>query len=203
MARPRYERDDDTALDKLAEAFWNCLREDSYHKISVASLVRRAGVNRNTFYYHYEGIDDMARSLVRQQALDPSLPEIFLSQFEGDDELLPFDLVKQEKYRVRFERIFLIAGDNSSPELQKILKDAVLDLWCSALGIKLEELDLVAHLQIEFMLGGIFALMSYAGAHANEIDADELASDECLKVLARQNFKRLFELSERVGQNRA
>ena len=56
------KRGDDTARDKLEAAFWDALAEGSYEGISVVGLCRSAGVNKNTFYYHFDNIDELARA---------------------------------------------------------------------------------------------------------------------------------------------
>ena len=40
----------------LSEAFWKLLEEKPYKKITVKDIVDRCQVNRNTFYYHFDGI---------------------------------------------------------------------------------------------------------------------------------------------------
>ena len=40
----------------LSEAFWELLEEKPYKKITVKDIVDRCQVNRNTFYYHFDGI---------------------------------------------------------------------------------------------------------------------------------------------------
>ena len=40
----------------LTSAFWQLLEEKPYKKITVRDIVDRCQVNRNTFYYHFEGI---------------------------------------------------------------------------------------------------------------------------------------------------
>lgn len=57
MPRPHYKKGDDTARDKLEAAFWDALAEGPYEGISVVGLCRAAGVNKNTFYYHFDNID--------------------------------------------------------------------------------------------------------------------------------------------------
>ena len=40
----------------LSKAFWELLEEKPYKKITVKDIVDRCQVNRNTFYYHFDGI---------------------------------------------------------------------------------------------------------------------------------------------------
>ena len=45
MARPRYQRDEQTAREKIVEAFWRMVEDGPYDKVSVRGLVRESGVN--------------------------------------------------------------------------------------------------------------------------------------------------------------
>ena len=50
---------------QLTEAFWQLLEKKSYKKITVRDIVDFCQVNRNTFYYHFEGIPDLLRHAVK------------------------------------------------------------------------------------------------------------------------------------------
>ena len=56
MARPRVIVGEDTAYQKIEKAFWAELADKEYEKITISSLSKRAGVNHNTFYYHFSSI---------------------------------------------------------------------------------------------------------------------------------------------------
>ena len=45
-----------SANDRLEGAFLELIEEKPYSKITVNHIVERAGVHRNTFYYHYQSI---------------------------------------------------------------------------------------------------------------------------------------------------
>lgn len=40
----------------IRSTFWQILEEKPYNKITVQDIVNRCGVNRNTFYYHFQDI---------------------------------------------------------------------------------------------------------------------------------------------------
>lgn len=49
----------------LTEAFWQLLEEKPYKKITVRDIVDRCQVNRNTFYYHFEGIPSLLERAIQ------------------------------------------------------------------------------------------------------------------------------------------
>lgn len=43
----------------IIDAFQQILEETPINKITVKSIVERCGINRNTFYYHFDGIPEL------------------------------------------------------------------------------------------------------------------------------------------------
>ena len=67
----------------LFSAFRQLLEEKPYKKITVRDIVDRCHVNRNTFYYHFEGIPDLM-----DHYLDYWSKEILLKTETSEDPLL-------------------------------------------------------------------------------------------------------------------
>ena len=53
----------------LHQALLALLKEKPLDKITIRELCAKAGVNRTTFYNHYETVEDILRELVQQYAL--------------------------------------------------------------------------------------------------------------------------------------
>lgn len=51
--------------DAIAAAFFELLTERPLSKITVKDIVDRCGINRNTFYYHFEGIPSLLEQTVK------------------------------------------------------------------------------------------------------------------------------------------
>ncbi|MBB5183167.1 TetR/AcrR family transcriptional regulator [Catenisphaera adipataccumulans] len=49
----------------IMEAFVELLEEKPFNKITVKDIVGRCGINRNTFYYHYQDIYDLLEKVIR------------------------------------------------------------------------------------------------------------------------------------------
>lgn len=45
-------------------AFWDCMKEMPFSEITVRDIVSRAKVNRNSYYYHYDSMWDLAQASV-------------------------------------------------------------------------------------------------------------------------------------------
>ncbi|MDE6591543.1 MAG: TetR family transcriptional regulator C-terminal domain-containing protein [Oscillospiraceae bacterium] len=53
---------------KLLQAFKTRLNEMSYEKIKITDLCRDCGVNRQTFYYHFRNLEDLAAQFIHNEA---------------------------------------------------------------------------------------------------------------------------------------
>ncbi|WP_346687368.1 TetR/AcrR family transcriptional regulator [Enteroscipio rubneri] len=158
MTRSTNRKASGTARGKMIEAFWRCLGKTSYDKLTVAQIVREAGLNRNSFYYHFEDIDSMSRSVVAEVLDRDFLRKAFALLH---DRSAPLDFSPGGDIDLRIERMCLIASDRSSVALQKMLRDAMTEIWCDTLGIDIEKLSNDDRLIFEFNLGGILSLLAY------------------------------------------
>ena len=50
--------------EAIEETFLALLDEKPYNKITVKDIVDRCGVNRNTFYYHYQDIPSLLEEIL-------------------------------------------------------------------------------------------------------------------------------------------
>lgn len=70
---PRIRR----SREALQTALFRLMQDQPYNNISVSDIVRQAGVNRSTFYAHYQDKDDLFRDCLRrsfQRLLEARLP---------------------------------------------------------------------------------------------------------------------------------
>lgn len=172
MARPRYERDEQTARQRIIEAFWRMVEDGPYDKVYVRELVRESGVNKNTFYYHFEGVDDLARQATRE-LLDPVFLTEMLSQMQG---AAVQARLKDAGFQMRLSRVRTVARAKGTPELQDVLKSALAETWSSVVGFDLEALDVPQRVALEFLLGGIMSVLAYANEDGSSPAPDQVVS---------------------------
>ena len=55
---------------QLADTLKELLAEKPIDKISISDIVRRAGVNRKTFYYHFRDIPDLIAWILRTEVME-------------------------------------------------------------------------------------------------------------------------------------
>ena len=55
---------------ELKNAFINLLNKKPFKKITVKEIVEECGVNRNTFYYHFEDIPQLLEEIIKDNMGD-------------------------------------------------------------------------------------------------------------------------------------
>ncbi|MCQ4085437.1 TetR/AcrR family transcriptional regulator [Saccharibacillus sp. JS10] len=95
----------------LRDALIELLKEKSYDKITISNITERAGVNRKTFYLHYETKDHLLQK-VTDQILDEMLGEaekaqpVDLSIDEMQQDIAGQIFTYVKKHRTFFEVMF-------------------------------------------------------------------------------------------------
>lgn len=189
MARPKYTAGETTAREKLESAFWNQLAEKSYSKITVASLVSEAGLNRNTFYYYFDSVDDMARAAF-EETLVPVFP-LFAGQVLQLD-IVAADVRLPEDFGERFNHLRLfIRGD--SPLLVSMVKDTLRTIWLDYFGIAYDELTMREMFLLEYMIGGALGMAA--------CEVDDLSPQMLVDALYDSPLRRgVSETLKQIGE---
>lgn len=52
----------------IKESFWKLLLEHPLNKITIKDIVTDCGINRNSFYYHFQDIPSLVEIIVREEA---------------------------------------------------------------------------------------------------------------------------------------
>ncbi len=145
----------------IEDAFSELLEEMPYNKITVKSIIERCGINRNTFYYHYEGIPELTVHMVSSQIekiirsqgpagepLDYLLPLIDYILEKKKALLHVYDSVGREAFQNELRKLCRFSFTAYVAEFAKERKlsaeDAnVLLLFCQSafLGVLLDWLD--------------------------------------------------------------
>lgn len=106
MPRPRRDSEILPAKERLENAFWELLSEREYRKITVTDIVRTADVNRNSFYYHFTGLPELADSAILHAVENTPLPSAPNANFNPDNEWRKHvtALLREPEQRQRLDR---------------------------------------------------------------------------------------------------
>lgn len=156
MARPRYAAGDATAKEQIIEVFWKLLEDEPFDRMTVRSVVLAADVNKNTFYYHFEGLDDLARQAVGELFLE-DVPAVVLFS-HGDLAEQVEEMLSASDANARFSR-FALAARRADPVLRGVLRKGILELWLRSCNAAWDDLLPSEQTFVEFYLGGAMSLV--------------------------------------------
>lgn len=185
MARPRQSENAITARERVEEAFWSLLASNNYSKISIKMLAAEAKVNHNSIYYHYENIDEIAKSAFNNVIIQDLKPIMAVDI----KELWQVFLIAQSDYQSRFEKIRLFASSGSD-YLQSLLKNGLIDAWLSQTGKCLNDLSLKDRLELDFIFSGIMAMLGRGD--------EEMSKEEWVNLFNGKLFQTLFYEMQRI-----
>ena len=184
MPRPRNDSELLPAKDRMENAFWELLADREYRRITVTDIVHEAGVNRNSFYYHYSGLPELADSAIMHlmQQASPAIPGPDSDPGEtwrtNMDEAMHDPAARQ-----RIGRLALIAGPHSSPELVDSLRDFGRLTLADVLQVDPEHVDLKTELMLDFTVGGLLAVLRRWPELSDRIEPEDLLNED-LAMLA-------------------
>lgn len=170
MPRPRKDQEGPSAVERMEEAFWDALAEKPYAKITVGEIAKRAHVNKNAFYYHFDGLHALA-----VQALDHMLPReiarmlLMRGGIPGDlDEAQMRILTNNPDLKKRVDRALLVVGKHGSSELVSVLKNLVMQTWFDLFNVDQARLSSEARVVVRFTLGGLLEVMGDEDCHGDD-----------------------------------
>lgn len=127
----------------MNEALLILLEKKEYEFITIKEICEKAGVNRSTFYLHYESIDDLLEETIKNtnkkfqdvfdnKTINPiTLPKEDLF-FIKEDELIPYlNFVKENKrlYKLMFKYSYIFKGEVQFKKFYDEIFAVVLDKY--------------------------------------------------------------------------
>lgn len=216
MPRPRHDSELLPAKERMCNAFWALLEDREYRKITVTDIVHEAQVNRNSFYYHYGSLSELADDAILQEVENTSIAQ--LVDETTDDHGIPSmddDAVREHwrkrisaainssEHRTRLNHMALLAGPHSSPQLMDSLRDFTRMTLFTALKLDESDMTLRSDLYIDFAVGGILAILR-RWPELREMNVAQTLYDDDIATMAiglylsmsgdevRDSWKRIF-----------
>ena len=85
-----------STAEKMDSALMEILKTKSFEYITVSEICKKAGVNRSTFYLHYENTRDLLEETIR------NMTDNFISYFVPDGKILPINFEENQKEKLVF-----------------------------------------------------------------------------------------------------
>ncbi len=167
MARPKSDPNVKPARTRIIDAFWHLLNNCSYNDITIQSLSIEAGVNHNTFYYHFQDIDDLARIAFLENLDSEASRELLNNLFSVTP--TPTAMFQSKELLLRGGRARLFTRGDST-YLTDIFKSAVSSAWLEAIGTTYDSLAPEDKMDLDFIFSGLTAII---GQTINSPDAPQ------------------------------
>lgn len=183
MSRPPKTERDKMATVKIEKAFWSLLETEKYTDITVLRISQEAGINRNSFYYHYKDIDDLAYKAFMNNAdneISKTLISALLSAFQEDNKMPIIDMsILPHSKRV------MICARSDSAYLNHLVSDLLKTVWFESMSIKEEDLTEDEKLQIHFISAGFVAVLGSQEIKNNPLYMATLSQTEIGKAIIK------------------
>ena len=156
MARPKSEEPAASAVYKIEKAFWELLEKRDFSEITMQVLAREAGINRNSLYYHYGNMQEVAEAAFGNVLSDEASMAFMDMLLAGPAEIVqnwePMGLTD------KIRKVHLFARSNS-PLLRSLLEKTLISRWFRKLGIQREALSPEELLRIDYISNGFIGIL--------------------------------------------
>ncbi len=156
----------DTAV-RMDEAFLDLLETKDYEYITVKEICQKAGVNRSTFYLHYESVNDLLMESAeyisdkmahyfdgREQIKDVSMMDVKDLNFITPENLKPW-LTSVKDNRRLFQTVLKKSHMIGMDRYQDALRKNILEPAIQKHGFAKEDTEYILYYYLE----GIFAIV--------------------------------------------
>lgn len=184
MSRPRSDSDSLPAKERLENSFWALLHDNDYAKLTVTQIVQHAQVNRNSFYYHFSSLAELADSAIMHEVEQmPNIPNLTTS-IEVDMLWRQYatQILSDPIQQLRLDRLSLIPGPHGTPELLDSLRDFMRLNLMSVFHLDPETISAKDELILDFFMGGLLAFIAKWPELHHHITLNDLL-DEDVSVL--------------------
>lgn len=172
--RPKLEPGEKGARDRLVDAFWERARVRPVAEITVDELCSAAGCRRSTFYYHFDGIDELRAVAVEQTGVPALLADEFAATMTGTGEL-PYERF-HERTR-EFNDVCTVAYLNWGALEGWGAVDYITALWLESVDADAGSLAPAKRAILAFAACGFLGALAYRGATGNTVPYAEVASE--------------------------
>lgn len=160
MARPSKNAEGPSATERMEMAFWECMKIMPFSEITVRDIVERAKVNRNSYYYHYESMWDLAQASVQHARL-AELAHVLLGE-DAQPVEEGAEPISQTQLDAAYDHLRILASENGSQRLLDDAKRVVSSEWMAMYKLDPESSSSDIRLAVDFTFGGITALLAGA-----------------------------------------
>lgn len=162
MGRPAKSDHRQSVQERIENEFWKLLSKKALHQISVSELIKNAGCNRTTFYYHYADINGLAEKII-QRALPDTLPQLSMAYLSGEIEGIHIHAQLENN----ISRLGMLIGKDGSSRIRSLVEKGLEDMWMTQFHLHSSGISNDAKLLLQFLSSGITGIISRYGYPLN------------------------------------
>jgi len=168
---------------RIRTAFFELMKNNSVHKITVAEIVRKADISRATFYLHYLDIYDLLHK-IEDDIINDVLDEI--AKFDEDAYIVGEFPIAQKVFAVldaHSDEIIQLLGENGDIAFQQKFQLALNDYFKTLLSLVATKPDMIDPV-LSFLIGGVLNMFLENLKQDKNADTKKLAeiSNRYLRV---------------------
>ena len=140
--------------ETIIDAFWQLLEEKPFNKITVQNIVERCHLNRNTFYYHFQDIPNLAEYTVKSWA-----DQIIQNNYEfGSPMTCLAPLIEEcNQHKKAFQHLY---NSSQKDEFITYMKETLIHFYkCLMIGILIDWLEAQGDYDLKPFVEQIFHLI--------------------------------------------
>ena len=175
----------------IRQAFLSLLSKEPFEDITISSLSERAGINRKTFYLHYNSTRELFDEIRREES--GRISRLACWKKMGKEEIDPYEIFLELNQLIEEDRLLykaILSNQSGQIFLQKI-KEKIMES---------EEMKAARRLRpdidyyLEYTISGLFSLYLHWLNEPNHISIEELA--RIATELTHNGFRPLAELAK-------
>ncbi len=157
MARPK-KTDGEAASTRLINALWDLLETKRLTDITVGMITDQAGLNRGTFYYHFDSLDALVEQAIESEMLGSNsiMQNVFGLMVGTPVDNEPDSIVEQ-----RLHKIALLIKQGGIGILSSKVKSLAIHMWQAILCEEDDRLAPETLLVIEYATSGIIGIVAH------------------------------------------
>lgn len=120
-------------------------------------IAQESCINRNSFYYHYKDIDDLAHKAFMNNAdnaVSKALISVLLSTIQDERPAQIFD-----PSVLPYSKRIMLCCRSDSICLKQMVNDLLKQIWFDSMSIQEELLSAEEKLQVDFIFAGLIAVL--------------------------------------------
>ena len=171
----------------IKQAFIELVEIKGYSKVSVSDIAKKANINRNTFYLHFEDKEYLVKEILQEHIskIEDALGTTIFNNFDEINETQVRwgirNLLKLIEPEVELYRIFILDKDltGSFNYVNKAIKNAL----AKVLGVRNPRSNMVFEYAISGIMGVVSQWIVYSNANIHEM----------AKIIAKMAYTNLVQ----------